>query len=200
NQILIKHYAGLHELGGYAAAWQLTMITVLLIQQVARIGGPRLAAVAHEGASIGQQLRFLLAYLLVIVLLVLPIAGIFLFASKGIMTTFFNAEYRDATRILHPMGWYALLFAPGVVFEQFIVTVRMESAYLLSMLVSGVASVVLGILIIPSAGGYGAGWVLVLSYGLAVLIYLGTILTHFLHLRRQTVNRPAVVSATAATP
>lgn len=181
NQILLKHYVGAHELGGYAAAWQVTMFIVLLSQYAARVGGPRLAAVTHEYADYRRQLRFLLGYALTMVLLVLPFVGVFLFYPERLMHLFFSAEYHGEEKILFPLGIYALLNAPGLAFEQYIIASRMEFSLFLSMFLGGLTCFILGVLVIPHAGGYGAGWVLAVSYGMALCVYVIAIT---LHLRR----------------
>ena len=195
NQILIKHYADARSLGGYAAAWQITMITTLFIQFAARVGGPRLASVTHETSDYHEQLRFLLRYSLLTLLLVLPIAGVLMFFPSRVMGLLYSAEYHQEARILYPMGLYTLLLAPGVVCEQFIVFSRMEWVYLLAMLLSGLTCVFVGMVAIPHAGGYGAAWGLVACYSVAMGVYLAAIIRHLRRVRHaESVPQPATLS------
>lgn len=191
TQILLQHYAGPRELGGYAAAWQITMFAVLLIQFAVRIGGPRMAEITQDTVGYTRQLRFLLTYGSVIVLLVLPITGVLLWGAEWVLGLCYSAEYRGAAAILHPMGIYTLLLAPGVVLEQFIIAAHIERAFFLAMLCSGLVCVGLNILVIPRMGGYGAGWVLVLAYSTALAVYLGAVIAHLHNNRRREACRPA---------
>jgi O-antigen/teichoic acid export membrane protein len=191
TQILILHFAGPRELGGFAAAWQLAMIAVLLIQFAVRVGGPRLAQITQAGTDAGTQLRFLLAYAAITVGLVAPVVAIFLGAPAFVMGAIYSAEYHSEARILVPMGLYVLLLAPGVVCEQFLVSTQMEVAYLSAMVLSGLTSLCLGVAVIPSAGGYGAGWVLVVSYGVALGVYVWAISRHLHRVSRLAAPRAA---------
>ena len=51
NQLMLKHYYGIDSLGGYAAAWQIVAIAMLLIGQIARIGNPTMARITKPGVA-----------------------------------------------------------------------------------------------------------------------------------------------------
>ena len=49
---------------------------------------------------------------------------------------------------------------------------RLEKVYMQSAMIGGIAGVILCITLIPSSGGIGAAWALLLSHGLAIMLNL----------------------------
>ena len=52
NQLILRHYSDAKELGGYAAAWQVVLMVMLLLAQVARIGKPKIARITSMNTPV----------------------------------------------------------------------------------------------------------------------------------------------------
>jgi O-antigen/teichoic acid export membrane protein len=170
NQLVLKHYGGTTELGGYAAAWQMVSLAMMLLNQVGRVGNPKTAWVTREVAQQTERSRFLVKYSAVMVLTALPVSLAAICCPSLVMRTLFRPEFVSAATALRIMGVFMLIYAVGVVASQFIVSMRLERAYLASVAVGGILSVAACILFIPAMGANGAALALVLSTAAAIAL------------------------------
>jgi O-antigen/teichoic acid export membrane protein len=168
NQIVLKHYRGAGELGGYAAAWQMVSLATMLLYQVARIGNPIAAEVTRGGIPWKDRNRFLARYALVMVLTVSPLALAAVCFPTTIMRVVFRPEFVSAANTLRILGVYMVMFSVGLVASQFLVSLRQEKAYFISVWVGGVLSVAMCIWLIPAAGANGAALALTCSSSAAI--------------------------------
>jgi O-antigen/teichoic acid export membrane protein len=170
NQLMLKHYRGIVELGGYAAAWQMVSLAMMLLSQVARVGNPMTAWVTRDGVQRIERNRFLVKYTSVMVLTALPVALASICFPRLIMKTLFRPEYTSAAGALRIMGVFMLVYSVGLVASQFVVSTRLEKTYLASIVVGGVLGVTSCILLIPSLGADGAAIALVVSTSAAIAL------------------------------
>lgn len=170
NQLVLKHYRGTAELGGYAAAWQMVSLAMMLLNQVARVGNPMTAQVTKGGVQRREKIRFLGKYVSVMVLTAFPIALVAICFPKLVMGTLFRPEYMSAASTLRIMGLFMLIYSVGLVASQFAVSTRLEKTYLASIVVGGVLGVVACIVLIPAMGANGAAIALVVSTFAAVTL------------------------------
>ncbi len=170
NQIVLKHYRGMAELGGYAAAWQMVSLAMMLLNQVARVGNPMTARVTRGDVHRRERVRFLGKYVFVMVLTALPISLAAVCFPGLIMRTLFRPEYASAATTLRIMGLFMLIYSVGLVASQFAVSARLEKTYLASIVVGGVLGVAACVLLIPSMGANGAAVALVISSSAAIAL------------------------------
>jgi O-antigen/teichoic acid export membrane protein len=168
NQLVLKHYRGIAELGGYAAAWQMVSLAMMLLNQVARVGNPTTARVTRGDIQRSERNRFLAKYASVMVLTALPLAIAAICFPRLIMKTLFRPEYMSAANALRILGGFMLVYAVGVVASQFVVSMRLEKTYLASILVGGILSVTACVLLIPAMGANGAALALLASTSVAI--------------------------------
>ena len=178
NQPLLQRLAGFSELGVYAAAWQLVMVGILLIDQISRIGRPAAARITKPGVPPSKQMRFLLQYTAVMAGIVMPLAAVMVFFPETVITLFFKPEYHDATNILPLLGVYLLLLSIGMVLSQFILSARLERAYFISVMIGGALSFGLTPLFIMQFGIVGAALALLISHGSVFMSYLFSTMRH----------------------
>lgn len=172
NQIILKFYCGTIELGGYAAAWQITLFTTILLLQVSRIAKPVTASVTRQGVDRKKRIEYLLKYSALIILLVTPICIPSVFFPKMILTILFRPEYASAAEILRVMGIYILIIGIGLVSSEYIIAKRMEKLYLASNFLGSGLSVVLCFVLIPKFSGLGAALSLLIGHGISMCFYL----------------------------
>ena len=168
NQLVLKHYRGTAELGGYAVAWQMVSLAMMLLNQVGRIGNPMTARVTRDGIQSKERIWFLAQYTSVMVLTALPVAFAAICFPGLILRTLFRPEYASAANALRIMGVFMLVYSVGIVASQFVVSTRLEKTYLASIVVGGVLGVAACALLIPAMGANGAAIALVVSTSAAV--------------------------------
>jgi O-antigen/teichoic acid export membrane protein len=168
NQLVLKHYRGTSELGGYAAVWLMVSLAMMLLNQVARIGNPMTALVTRDGIQQKERNRFLLKYVCVMIFTASPVALAAVCFPKMIMKILFRPEYVSAASVLRIMGVYMYVYAVGLVASQFVVSIRLEKAYFASIFTGGIISIASCFLLIPSMGANGAGAALLVSASAAI--------------------------------
>ena len=171
NQLILKRYMGYAELGSYAAGWQIVMIGMLFLEQVARIGRPATARHTRPEVPSEVRKRFLVKYSIVMLAAVLPIVLIMTCFPGLIYRYVYNPEYATGTNILPVFGIYLLVVSLGMVSSQYILAIKKEFMYLVSVVAGGMMSVFFCGYLIPNMGQGGAAWAVLLSHGTSILIY-----------------------------
>ncbi|MBA7478038.1 hypothetical protein ES707_13453 [subsurface metagenome] len=171
NQIILKHYYGPGELGGYAACWQIIAAAMLLLGQVGRIGNPATARVTRPENNGCKRKSFLLKYSCVMAATALPVVIPTVLFPGWIMNTIFKPEYASSAAVLRVLGIYLMVFSLGCVASQYIVSARMERTYFISVIIGGLLSIILCLILIPRYGGFGAAISLLISHGSAMSLY-----------------------------
>lgn len=171
NQLVLKHYQGSAELGGYAAAWMIVSLSTMLLTQVARVGNPATARITAGTATKGQCIRFLLKYTALMGGIILPVALPAIIAPSAILQALFRPEYVAAAPALRVLGIYVIIFSIGLVASQYVVSARMERIYLGSVIVGGVVSILASFILIPKMGSLGAAIALLISHGTSISLY-----------------------------
>jgi len=178
NQLVLKYFRGNAELGGYAAAWQIVAIAMLLLNQVARIGKPATARITQEGTDRKTKRRFLVKYSAVMFAVASPIALGAMLWPDLILKTLFRPEYAPAAGVLRVLGIYIVLFSLGLVASQYVIAARMEKVYFASVIVGGVLSVLFCLFLIPKLGGVGAAISLLIAHGISMGLYWVAMILH----------------------
>jgi O-antigen/teichoic acid export membrane protein len=178
NQLVLKHYCGIAELGSYAAAWQIACIAILLLTQIARIGNPAMARVTKQGMPKNKKLCFLLKYSFIMLFAVLPIAVMLVVSPEFILTSIFKPEYATAASSLRVFGVYLLVFSLGIIASQYVVSSGMEWLYFSSVVLGTMLSVVLCLTLVPRLGGVGAAISLLAAHGIAIGMYWVVMIRH----------------------
>ena len=178
NQIILKHYCGAAELGGYAASWQIASVATLLLTQVGRIGNPATARATTPETNRTPRIRFLLRYSGVMLLTAAPICITLFFFPELILKTIFKPEYVSAAGVLRILSIYLLVLSLGVVASQYVVSSRMERTYFVSVIVGGILSITLCLVLIPRMAGYGAALALLIAHGITMGLYWMAMIQH----------------------
>jgi PST family polysaccharide transporter len=171
NQIILKHYCGAAELGGYAASWQIILAVMLFFAQVCRIGNPAMARNTKPQTDKKARIHFLLRYSGVMLLAAAPICIPLFFFPELILKTIFKPEYASAAGVLRTLSIYLAIYSLGVVASQYVVSSRMERTYFVSVIVGGILSITLCLVLIPRMAGYGAALALLIAHGISMGLY-----------------------------
>ena len=178
NQIILKHYAGLVELGIYAAPWQIVLGAILLVSQVSRIGNPGIARITRPEINGTQRKKFLIKYSCIMAASASTVFVPAILFPDLIITTIFSHEYASASSILRVHGIYIMVFSLGLVASQYVVSVYMERFYFISVIIGGLLSIILCYVLIPLYGGFGAAISLLLSHGFTMGLYWIAMIKH----------------------
>jgi PST family polysaccharide transporter len=179
NQLILKHVSGSAELGGYSACWQIVLMAMLLLTQIARIGKPAMARYTDNNSEISaHRLHFFLRYSGVTFAVAACIGLPSMLFPKIIMGTLFQPEYISAAGTLRILGAYIMILSIGIVASQYILSVRMEKTYFASVVAGGCLSIVLCFILIPKWSGLGAALSLLISHGVAMGLYLLAAVNH----------------------
>jgi O-antigen/teichoic acid export membrane protein len=171
NQIVLKHYCGAAELGGYAASWQIAAVAALLLTQISRIGNPATARATRLKTNGTPRIRFLLRYSCVMLLTAAPICILVITFPEWILTSIFKPEYALAAGVLRVFGIYTLILSLGIVAAQYVVSARMERTYFASVILGGCLNVILCVILIPRLAGLGAALSLLIAHGFTMGLY-----------------------------
>jgi len=178
NQLVLKSYKGNAELGGYAAAWQIVAVAMLLLNQISRIGKPATARITREGTDKNTRTRFVIKYSAVMFAAASPIAVSALLYPELILKILFRPEYYSSAGTLRILGLYIICFSLGLVASQYIVSARMEKVYFTSIIAGGILSVLLCLLLIPKLGGIGAAISLLIAHSISMGLYWVFMILH----------------------
>jgi len=178
NQIVLRHFKGAQELGGYAVAWQLVVVADILVMNVSRIGNPAAARITRPGTSATARRRFMAKYIGIMVLAALPICLPAVICPELILRVLFRPEYLSAAPIMRILGVYVLLLSTGIAASQYIISARMDKTYLASVIVGGVLTIALNLLLIPKMAGLGAALAVLGGHGVSMGMYWGGMIRH----------------------
>lgn len=178
NQLVLKHFRGTGELGGYAVAWQVVVMAMLLLHQVARIGKPTTARITREGTDRNTRRRFLLKYSAVMLVTASPIALSAMLWPDVILKALFRPEYAPAAGVLRVLGIYIALISLGLVASQYVIAARMVRVYFASVVIGSVLSVLFCLVLIPKFGAMGAAVSLLITRGISIGLYWVIVILH----------------------
>jgi O-antigen/teichoic acid export membrane protein len=170
NQLILKYYAGFSELGSYAAAWQIVMLGMLFLDQIARIGNPATAYYTKRDVPPRARATFIMKYVSIMMIAISPIVLVMLVFQTLVFELLFKPEYAPASTLLPIFAIYLILVSVGYVASQYLLAARKEQYYFFSILIGAIASVLLGVSIIPCYGAWGAALTICVSHALTILI------------------------------
>ncbi|MCD6184843.1 MAG: oligosaccharide flippase family protein [Deltaproteobacteria bacterium] len=178
NQLVLKHFCGAAELGGYAAAWTITSLAMALLSQVSRIGLPAIARVTRQDTGRAERIYFLFTYSAVMFMMAASIGIPVFFFPELILRTIFSPEYISVAGIMRIMSIYIIIYSIAIVSSQYVVAARMERLYFFNVILGGCLSVILCYILIPKFFGLGAVFSLLIAHGLTIALNLIGMIKH----------------------
>ncbi|NVL90288.1 MAG: flippase [Desulfobacterales bacterium] len=178
NQLILKHYSGTAELGGYAAAWQIVAIAMLLLTQISRVGNPATARITRKDSNQSARIRFLTKYSVVMFVVAAPVGIAALICPELIITLLFRPEYASAASVMRIMGIYIMVFSLGLIASQYVVSAHLEKIYFTTVIVGGILSITLCLVLIPRMAGYGSALALLIAHGASMGLYWVVMIQH----------------------
>lgn len=170
-RMVLKHYTDTSAVGVFSASLQIYSIAMFLLLQVARVGNPMMARIGKEGVSGSERKFFVKRYLWIMIGSALPFSCALLFVPHTLTALLFTSEYADIAAVLPILGLYLLFYTIGIVFMQFLISMRKDKTYFTIFSSSAIVTVICTFGLIPTYGLIGAALALCLPNGLACMAY-----------------------------
>jgi O-antigen/teichoic acid export membrane protein len=112
------------------------------------------------------------------------VIGIPAILFPSLILSLFDPEYASAASTLQILGIYLILIGVGQVASQYLIFVRMERAYSLVVMATGVLALGLYLVCIPLWSAKGAALAVLISHGTAIGAYLIMTFRHIHSVRK----------------
>lgn len=155
-QMVLKDYSNSTAVGVYAAGMQIFILCQFLLNQIARVGNPMMAEAGKEDCPIEKRKLFVKRYTLIMILTSLPFLLPLTAFPHFVADIFYSAEYAELGDLLPWFGIYLFAFGLGVVYTQFLISMRQDKLYFTIYVISALATVGCAFLLIPLYGLQGA--------------------------------------------
>lgn len=170
-QMIMKQSSNEISVGLYAACLQLLTIAKFILNQMARVGNPKMAEICMVGYDKQRKRSFLKKYIFIMILSVLPFVIPMFICPDLIVKSLFSSEYLEISSALPICAVYLILSSIGAVFNQFLVSYRADKIYIIFYSIAAIVSIIIAVLMIPYYGFLGGVLAFCISDGLASILY-----------------------------
>lgn len=171
-RLILNNYADSRSVGIYAAGLQIYHICLFLNTQISRVGNPMMAEAGKNDCPISKRRRLVFRYTLIMLVTSLPFAlPMFLFPG-AITSLLFTEEYASLANYLPLLAIYLLAISIGVVYTQFMISMRMDKIYFAIYILAAVATLIMSVLTIPTLGILGAFMSLCIPHSIGCIMYM----------------------------
>ena len=170
-RMILNNYTDSKSVGVYAAGLQIYNICIFLNTQISRVGNPMMAEAGKDDCSITKRRRLVIRYSLIMITISLPFAlSMFLFPNL-ITNALFTEEYASLANYLPILAVYLIAISLGVVFTQYMISMRMDKTYFFIYVASAISTVITAYILIPMYGVLGAFLSLCIPHSVGCLLY-----------------------------
>ena len=170
-RLILNNYVDSKAVGVYAAGLQVFLMSQFIINQIGRVGNPMMAAAGKPECPLSKRRLFVRRYLTAMLLCAFPFAAILMSFPGWITRTFFTEEYAGLTEILPILGFYLIALAIGIVYTQFLISIRKDRMYFVIYISTAVATIPTAFLLIPPYEVIGATLALCVPHSVGCLTY-----------------------------
>lgn len=172
-RIILKNEYGDTEVGIFSASFQILILSEFLMNQISRIGNPLMATSALMiESNLSDVRRKVFLYLFVVLISVFPFSLLMIFMPVTLTHFMLSDEYSSVSVLLPILGVYLIFLSVGVVFAQFLISLRMDACYIKGYVFGGIMTAVVGWILIKPFGVLGATIALGLSHSISCIIYV----------------------------
>ena len=171
-RLILNNYADSKSVGIYAAGLQIYHICLFLNTQISRIGNPMMAEAGKVDCSLAKRRRLVSRYTVVMLVTSLPFALPMLLCPGALTSLLFTEEYSSLANYLPLLAIYLLAISIGVVYTQFMISMRMDKTYFAIYILSAVSTLIMSLLVIPTLGILGAFMSLCIPHSIGCLFYM----------------------------
>lgn len=171
-RLILNNYTDSSSVGIYAAGLQIYHICLFFNTQISRVGNPMMAEAGRADCPIAKRRRMVLRYSLIMLATSLPFALPMLLCPGYIVDLLFTEEYSLLANYLPILAIYMLAITLGVVFTQYMISLRLDKTYFTIYVSSAVATVIVAYIVIPTLGILGAFLALCVPHSIGCILYV----------------------------
>ena len=170
-RFILNQYAESSVVGVYSAGMQIFLISQFLMHQVSRIGNPMMAEAGKEGVDSSKRRRLCNKYFSIMLITVVPFAIPLILFPHFITNLCFTEEYSELGKYLPIFAIYLLALSLGIVYTQFLISMRKDKVYFVIYISSAMATLLASVVLIPSYSLLGAILALCIPHSIGCLFY-----------------------------
>ena len=171
-RMILNNYTDSTSVGIYAAALQIYHMCLFLNTQIGRVGNPMMAQACRQDVPMFIRRRKVLIYLFVMLLTAMPFALPMLIFPRQITNMFFSIEYTSIANYLPILALYLIAISIGVVFMQFLISMRKDKLYFFIFITSALTTLLIAFILIQRYGVLGAILSLCVPHGIGCICYM----------------------------
>lgn len=170
-RLILNNYTDSASVGIYAAGLQIYHICLFFNTQFSRVGNPMMAQAGRDDCSTAKRKKLVTRYTVIMLFTSLPFAIPMFVCPKLITNLLFTNEYAPLANYLPILAIYMIAICIGVVFTQFLISMRKDKTYFAIYISSAIMTVVSAYLLIPTCGILGAFLSLCIPHSIGCLFY-----------------------------
>jgi len=170
-RMILNEFADSHVVGVYSAGMQIFLISQFLMHQVSRIGNPMMAEAGKDGVSIQQRKKLCNKYFAIMLCSVIPFVIPLVVCPQFITDLCFIDDYSELGKYLPIFAIYLLALSLGIVYTQFLISMRKDKVYFAIYIGSAVATILSSLVLIPRFSLLGAILSLCIPHSIGCLFY-----------------------------
>ena len=170
-RLILKNYTDTQSVGIYSAGMQIFVISQFILHQISRVGNPMMAEAGKDTCTIKERKTLCKKYVFLTILSTLPFFIPLFFFPQLTTNLFFTEEYSDLSHYLPFFGIYLAALAIGVVYTQFLISMRKDKIYFIIYVSSAISTILVAFLLIPIWGVLGAVIALCIPHSIGCLFY-----------------------------
>lgn len=170
-QMVLKNSADSVAVGIYAAGMQIFLLCQFFFNQIARVGNPMMAEAGKKDCGLEQRKKLVRRYTIIMIAAALPFLLPLVVFPHFVVDTFYSVEYTELGSLLPWYGIYLIGLAIGIVYTQFLISMRQDKTYFSIYITSAIATAVCAFLIIPPLGVLGAVISLCVPHSIGCICY-----------------------------
>lgn len=155
-QMVLNKYTSSSAVGIYAAGMQIFLLCQFLFNQVARVGNPLMAEAGRTECNNIVRRTLVKKYTFIMLGSALPFLLPLVVFPNWIVSKFFSEEYAELVELLPWFGIYLVGLSIGIVFTQFLISMRHDRLYFTIYVASAFVTVASAFILIPMFGVMGA--------------------------------------------
>ena len=170
-QMVLKDRADSSSVGIYAAGMQIFLLCQFFFNQIARVGNPMMAEAGKETCSISQRKLLVKRYTIIMLAAAIPFLLPLVVFPQLTADLFFTSEYAELGSLLPWFGLYLVGLAIGIVYTQFLISMRRDKEYFAIYITSALLTLVCTFTLIPIWGVLGAVIALCVPHTIGCVFY-----------------------------
>lgn len=171
-RLILNNYTDSKSVGIYAAGLQIYHICLFLNTQISRVGNPMMAEAGKMDCPISKRRRLVFRYTAIMIVTSIPFALPMLVCPEFLINILFTEEYASLSNYLPILAIYLLAISIGVVYTQFMISMRMDKIYFAIYILAAFSTLVISLFIIPLFGILGAFLSLCVPHSIGCILYM----------------------------